>query len=140
MLTGVRCGVDVTDVGRISAMIDRRPGFLYRILTRAERIDCVRGDLTLDHPVARQRVAARFAAKEAARKALGTDLRWGEVEVRTLDGAPTLWVRGARSAAAVSLSHDAGVAIAFVVAPGDAPQEPAWDAPRDAPHDTAQEG
>lgn len=114
---GVRCGVDVTDVARISALVDRRPAFLFRVLTRAERLDCVRGDLTLDHPVARQRVAARFAAKEAARKALGTRLGWRDVEVRTIDGAPRLWVRGQPSTAAVSLSHDAGVAIAFVVDP-----------------------
>lgn len=114
---GMRCGVDVADVARISALVDRRPAFLFRVLTPAERRDCARGDLTLDHPVARQRIAARFAAKEAARKALGTGLGWRDVEVRTIDGAPRLWVRGEPSTAAVSLSHDAGVAIAFVVAP-----------------------
>lgn len=114
---GMRCGVDVTDVARISALVDRRPAFLFRVLTPAERRDCVRGDLTLDHPVASQRIAARFAAKEAARKALGTHLGWRDVEVRTIDGAPRLWVNGEPATAAVSLAHDAGVAIAFVVVP-----------------------
>ncbi len=116
-VAGVRCGVDVADVARVSALVDRRPAFLFRVLTRAERRDCVRGDLTLDHPVARERIAARFAAKEAARKALGTELRLRDVEVRSVGGAPRLWVRGEPSEAAVSLSHDAGVAIAFVVVP-----------------------
>lgn len=116
-VAGVRCGVDVADIDRIRALVQRRPDFLFRVLTRAERVDCVRGGLTLDDPVAGERIAARFAAKEAARKALGTCLGWREVEVRSIDGVPRLWVRGKPSPAAVSLSHDGGVAIAFVVVP-----------------------
>ena len=67
-----------------------------------------------------ERLAARFAAKEATRKALGgRGPTLASIEVRTDDaGAPSLWVGGAMTRLACSLSHDAGVAMAVVV--GDA--------------------
>lgn len=118
-------GCDVVDVDRLGAVADRRAGFLERVFTARELADATRGDLASDHPTARARLAARFAAKEATRKALG-DLRlpFHAAEVRRgPDGAPQLHLHGAPSGLACSLSHDAGVALAVVVGalPDDAP-------------------
>jgi holo-[acyl-carrier protein] synthase len=117
MIRGV--GVDVCDIGRWQAMVERRPGVVRRLLTEAEAAG----------PSESQ--AARFAAKEALAKALGATegLRWLDAEVvRTQSGPPTWRLTGtvAELAAArgitrihLSLSHDAGVAIAFVVCEGE---------------------
>jgi phosphopantetheine--protein transferase-like protein len=110
-------GCDLVDVARLSAAIDRRASIVDRVFTQREQADACRGELTLAEPVARQRLAARFAAKEAVRKALG-DLRlpFHAVEVRTeATGAPRLWLDGRPSALTCSLSHDGGLAMAVVV-------------------------
>ena len=112
-------GCDVVDVGRLSQVIDRRPAFLARVFTDRERADACRGGVREGSATERARLAARFAAKEATRKATG-DLRLGftAVEVRsTTAGAPRLWIHGQPSPLACSLSHDGGVAIAMVVGP-----------------------
>ncbi|HSK24027.1 MAG TPA: 4'-phosphopantetheinyl transferase superfamily protein [Egicoccus sp.] len=112
-------GCDVVDVARLSAVIDRRDGFLDRVFTAREQADACRGGVEADAEVARARLAARFAAKEATRKALG-DLRlpFHAVEVRTApSGAPELFIDGVRSGLTCSLSHDGGVAMAVVVGP-----------------------
>ncbi len=117
----IATGCDVVEVARVSAAIDRRAGFLARLFTDREIADARRGGATPGSPVERARLAARFAAKEATRKALG-DLRlpFHDVEVRTEpDGRPVLWLRGRPSTLACSLSHDAGVAMAVVVGPLD---------------------
>jgi holo-[acyl-carrier protein] synthase len=117
MTVRLATGCDVVDVARLSAAIDRRDGLLQRVFTDREVADARRGGTPAGSPVERARLAARFAAKEATRKALG-DLRlpFHAVEVRSArDGAPELWVRGAPSGLACSLSHDAGVAMAVVV-------------------------
>ena len=116
MTTTIRTGCDVVDIARLSDAIDRRDGFLERVFTAREIADSRRGDVAPGSVPERERLAARFAAKEATRKALG-DLRlpFHDVEVRTgTDGAPRLFVHGVRSDLAVSLSHDAGVAMAVV--------------------------
>ena len=112
----VGVGVDVVDVARLARVLDRTPGVAERVFTPGERVGEVR------------RLAARFAAKEAAAKALGAParVRWREIEVVVSDsGRPELRVTGrtAEVAAAagirswhVSLTHDAGVAVAVVVA------------------------
>ncbi|MBA0054126.1 holo-ACP synthase [Streptomyces sp. AJS327] len=122
MIVGV--GVDVAGIARFGAALERTPALAERLFVPAElcRPDGTRrGDASL---------AARFAAKEAAAKALGAPdgLRWTDAEVRTYDsGRPYLVVRGtvAERAAALgvrswqlSLSHDADVATAFVIAEG----------------------
>jgi holo-[acyl-carrier protein] synthase len=124
-------GCDVVDVARLSAVADRRAGFVPRVFTDDEVADCERGGVRLDSPTGRARLAARFAAKEAARKALG-DLRlpFHAVEVRrAASGAPELLVRGLPTDLSCSLSHDGGVALAVVVgaapAPPSAPTVPA---------------
>jgi holo-[acyl-carrier protein] synthase len=110
-------GCDVVDVARLAGVAARRPGFLDRVFTAGELADCTRDGDAPDAPQVQARLAARFAAKEATRKALG-DLRlpFHDVEVRRGPrGAPQLHVRGEPSSLACSLSHDAGVAMAVVV-------------------------
>jgi holo-[acyl-carrier protein] synthase len=122
-----RIGVDVVDVERLAAQMERAPEFAERIFTVGERAYCERRR--------RRRFAhyaGRFAAKEAVFKALGTgwsgDLRWTDVEVvPTTLGAPVLKLHGAArrladeagvSEATVSLSHSRGVAVAMVMLGG----------------------
>jgi holo-[acyl-carrier protein] synthase len=113
-------GVDVVDVGRFGEVLARRPKIAERLFTEAERADGA-GDP--------QRLAARFAAKEATMKALGTGIGgfgWHDVEVvRPPLGAPSLRLSAAAASLAdrrgvarwhVSLTHTATVAVAMVVA------------------------
>lgn len=126
MLAGVIVGVgiDVADIGRFGVSLERTPGLTERLFTEAERYvrpGQERGVASL---------AARFAAKEALAKALGAPrgLQWHDAEIRTEDsGRPVLTVRGTVAARAaelgvtgwhVSLSHDAGIASAVVIAEG----------------------
>ena len=116
-------GVDVVDVPRFADLLARRGSTLGdRVFTAAELATCGGSP---------QRLAARFAAKEAAAKALGLGIgpvAWRDVEVGTGDrGAPVLRLHGAARRAAetrgldrwaVSLSHDAARAVALVVATG----------------------
>ena len=113
-------GVDLISVNRIEKAIDRHgQRFLDRVFTPQERKHCA------DNP---HRLAARWAAKEAVAKALGTgigDITWQEIEVHCNHrGQPHIRLHGAASRLAesqniaeisVSLSHDGGQAIAFVV-------------------------
>lgn len=119
----LRSGCDVVDVARLAGAIARRPRLVDRVFTAREVADARRGGVAPGSATEHARLAARFAAKEATRKALG-DLRlpFTAVEVRTgPDGAPRLHVRGEPSGWSVSLSHDAGVALAFVVGFDPAP-------------------
>ena len=113
-------GCDVVDIARLAEVIDRRPGFVGRVFTERERADALRGGVEAGSWTQCSRLAARFAAKEATRKALNAlDLGFHAVEVRRAgDGAPQLWVRGEPSDLSCSLSHDAGIALAVVVGPG----------------------
>lgn len=117
-------GIDITEVPRMAAAIERfGERFLRRIFTEKEIRYC-------DSKANRmERYAARFAAKEAALKALGTGWRggiaWTDVEVCRQPGSrPTLVFAGkaAEFAArlgvertALSLSHTAEQAIASVI-------------------------
>jgi len=114
----VGVGIDVVDVARFGETLERTPGLLERVFTPGERA------LRLGS------LAARFAAKEALAKALGAPagLQWHDAEVVSEDsGRPRLIVRGTVAARAdalgastlhLSLSHDAGVASAIVIAEG----------------------
>jgi holo-[acyl-carrier protein] synthase len=125
----VGLGVDAVEVARFRALLGRRPGLAARLFTDVERADA--GGGTADPA---PRLAARFAAKEAAFKALGVGLgaaRFREVEVRRLpSGAPQLGLSGRAAALAaqagvegllVSLTHTAHEAVAVVVALGPVP-------------------
>jgi holo-[acyl-carrier protein] synthase len=114
--TVVGVGVDVVGIARLETLAARTPGLLDRLLTPSER------HLS---PASR---AARVAAKEAVGKSLGApgDYSWQDVTVeRTAAGRPYLVLSGATLSAAerqgvahlhLSLSHDADVATAVVVA------------------------
>jgi holo-[acyl-carrier protein] synthase len=109
-------GMDVVDIARFTTVVERTPALLERVFTDAER------ELPLES------LAARFAAKEALAKALGAPvgLRWHDATVhRGDDGRPHLHIEGTIAARAaelgidtlhVSLSHDAGIAGAVVIA------------------------
>jgi holo-[acyl-carrier protein] synthase len=127
----MRVGCDIVDLARFQATLARRSGMRDRLFTAVEQEDARRGGVTAGSDVELERLAARFAAKEAARKALG-DLRLGfhATEVRREpDGSPRLWIDGAPSDLSVSMSHDGGVAMAVVVGPPSAPDDPAPSSP-----------
>jgi holo-[acyl-carrier protein] synthase len=120
----VGTGVDIAEVPRIQSSIERfGERFLRRVFTDSEIDYC-------DSKVNRaERYAVRFAAKEAALKAIGTGLRmgisWREVEVTRLPGGrPTIAFHGVASQFAaklgmkrahLSLSHTKEHAIAYVI-------------------------
>jgi len=120
----VGTGVDITEVGRIQAAVKRfGDRFLHRVFTPAEVSYC------MGKPNAAERLAARFAAKEAGMKAIGTGLRhgitWQDVEVVRLPGqSPMLQFHGKAAEFAarlgckrthLSLSHTKEQAIAYVI-------------------------
>lgn len=121
-------GIDMVEVERLAASLDRQGDrFLERVYTEAE---AAYADANPKRRV--EHLAARFAAKEAAMKALGTGWTRGvaftDFEVlRDAAGAPSLRVSGAAaeiaaergiSAWSVSLSHTRGMAVASVLAIG----------------------
>ncbi|MEH6623588.1 MAG: holo-ACP synthase [Dietzia maris] len=147
MTTGVRgVGVDIVDLGAFAASLAEPGTRLTRAFSATERRQCreraeSRGARSGEDPLARH-LAARWAAKEALVKAwsaalygapppIAPDLlRWSEIETVCDNwGRPSVRLGGevARQVAAtigegarwnVSLSHDGGSAIAFVVLEG----------------------
>ena len=124
----VGTGVDLIEVDRIASSIARYGSrFLERIYTPAEIAYCQR-----KRHNAAESFAARFAAKEAGAKALGTGMgfgvTWQEIVVeRRPSGQPVLALSGRAAARAralgvtgsqLSLTHTATQAIAFVVLEG----------------------
>jgi holo-[acyl-carrier protein] synthase len=120
----VGLGVDMEEVSRIREVISRHGRiFLDRIFTSAEVSYCER------HRDPAERYAARFAAKEATMKALGTGwskgVRWRDIEVtRKPGGRPTIVLHGiAREHAdrlgarhlSLSLTHTGNFALAEVI-------------------------
>ncbi|HRN50628.1 MAG TPA: holo-ACP synthase [Anaerolineales bacterium] len=117
----LRTGVDLVEVRRLREAIERHGDrFLKRIYT-ARELEQMNGNFAS--------LAARFAAKEAVAKALGTgigDLSWQEVEIlRGERKEPVLQLYGAAQALAeqleittwsVSISHTQDHVVAFVVA------------------------
>jgi holo-[acyl-carrier protein] synthase len=114
----VGIGVDVADISRLDAALARTPALARRLFAESERNRAPR------------ELAGCFAAKEAAAKALGAPagLRWADAILsHDADGRPVLETRGTVAAAAarlgvtrwhVSISHDAGICVAMVVAEG----------------------
>lgn len=114
-------GCDVVAVARMRTLLAERPAARERLFTARECADVLRGGVDADGDVVIERLAARFAAKEATRKALGgRGPALIAVEVRTApDGAPSLWADDRPLPLACSLSHDAGVAMAVVIGDRD---------------------
>jgi len=119
----LRTGVDLIDIHRIREAIERHgERFLARVFTEAERRECAGRTASF---------AGRFAAKEAAAKALGCgigDVGWLDIEIRSNERkAPYLVLHGEGgrmakelgvTAWSVSLSHTEHQAIAFVTGMG----------------------
>ena len=120
----VGSGIDMVEIGRIQQSVDRYgERFLDRVYTVAEKAYCLRKRM------AAESLAARFAAKEAGAKALGTGIShgvsWLEIEVvREPSGRPTLKFHGraaefaarlGATRAALSITHTAAFALASVV-------------------------
>jgi holo-[acyl-carrier protein] synthase len=114
-------GIDLVDIERIVAVLGKHPDrFRRRVLTAAEQRYC-------GHRV--ERIAGRWAAKEAVSKVLGLGVRgvgWREIEVLpNRAGAPQvrLYARAAARAGAlgleqvtVSISHERKMAVAVAIA------------------------
>jgi holo-[acyl-carrier protein] synthase len=112
----VGIGVDIVDISRFQAALQRTPALTARLFAESER------------DTRAESLAASFAAKEAVAKALGAPggLHWHDCEiVADPDGRPWLTVAGTVAAVAaereinrwhLSLSHDGGIASAMVVA------------------------
>jgi holo-[acyl-carrier protein] synthase len=114
----VGVGIDVVDVERFGQALERTPTLRLRLFTESER------------SLGLASLAARFAAKEALAKSLGAPdgMRWLDATViQDGNGQPSLQVSGTVAARAenlgvasfhLSLSHDAGIASAVVIAEG----------------------
>jgi holo-[acyl-carrier protein] synthase len=114
MIVGI--GVDVTEISRLEAALRRAPALASRLFADSERGRPIRS------------LAGSFAAKEAVAKALGgpPGLLWTDAVIsHDAQGRPQLEVSGTVAAAAerlgvshwhVSISHDAGICVAMVVA------------------------
>jgi holo-[acyl-carrier protein] synthase len=119
MVLGI--GVDVVDLARFERAMARTPKLRTRLFTETEQMQ---GDRALSL----RSLAGRFAAKEALIKALGesTGVRWHDMQVVSDDhGNPSFELHNAAERIALargvgtihlSMSHDAGIAIAYVVA------------------------
>lgn len=120
----VAVGIDVVAVDRFAAALDRTPSLGRRLFDDDERVTAT------GHPRGPASLAARFAVKEAVAKALGVPagMDWHDCRVVTeANGRPRLAVSQtvADAAAAlgitewrISVSHDAGIAAAVVLALG----------------------
>ncbi|MCW1250239.1 holo-ACP synthase [Acaricomes phytoseiuli] len=115
MIIGI--GIDVVDVERFGRQLERTPGLLDRLFVPAERALNTRS------------LAARFAAKEAVAKALGAPagMNWQDCWIGLDENGPTVQTKNTVAAVAdargvqrwhLSMSHDGGIATAFVVAEG----------------------
>jgi holo-[acyl-carrier protein] synthase len=122
MIVGL--GLDIAEIDRIEAAIVRHGApFLERLFTPYEVAYCE------NHKGRYERYAARFAAKEAAMKALGTGwsqgVRWRDIEVtREPSGKPTLRLEGVAAQIAqrmgvknisLSITHSGNLALAEVI-------------------------
>ena len=120
----VSIGIDIIEVARIREVLLRTPRFLERVYTERERAYCESRGV-----VAAQHYAVRFAAKEAALKALQTGWRggisWQDVEISSREsGAPYLIFTGqvlevfnkfSATQTHLSMSHTTQHAIAQVI-------------------------
>ena len=116
-----RIGIDIVEIGRIEQAVQRHgPRFLHRVYTEAELLLCK--DMA-------NRLAVRFAGKEAVMKALGTGVKgigWREIEILAMpSGEPVVRLYGKALAKAgtlgltefaISLSHSREYAVASVIA------------------------
>ncbi|MDJ0334190.1 holo-ACP synthase [Salinibacterium sp. G-O1] len=118
MIVGI--GVDLVDIARFEHGLQRTPALISRLFAESEQVKNGK-------PMPLRSLAGRFAAKEAFIKALGdsTGVTWHDLRVESDHlGNPSLVLGEATQAIAdakgitsvhLSMSHDAGVAIAYVI-------------------------
>ena len=116
----MKVGLDVIEIDRVRATLERYPSFRERCFTEAERAYCD----SRANPA--QHYAARFAGKEAVGKALGIGVRftWKEIEIAGrpkpsvyLSGRVEEWSRRVGAGALdLSMTHSKGIAAAVCVA------------------------
>jgi holo-[acyl-carrier protein] synthase len=127
----IAIGTDAIEVERIRRAVDHEQWgerFRQRVFTPGEIGYCLKRTRYAES------FAARFAAKEAVMKALGTGygrgVWWRDIEVVRASGRPSIVLHGGALARAtaigasrwhLSLTHTAGQAMAHVVAEGDSP-------------------
>ena len=123
MIVGI--GVDLVDVPRFERAASRTPRLLDRLFAQSEQ-------QTDDRTLPLRSLAARFAAKEALIKALGDSdgVRWHDIRIVSNDlRNPSFELTGRVADIAaergistfhLSMSHDADLAIAYVIAEGAA--------------------
>jgi holo-[acyl-carrier protein] synthase len=123
-------GIDAADIDRVRHLVARHGDrFLHRVFTAGEIAYCLR------HRDPAPSLAARFAAKEAGMKALGTGhargVTWRDVEVVRGDGPPQLRLHGGArrrfeelggTSTLLTLTHARDLAIAHVILLGRAPE------------------
>lgn len=125
MIVGI--GVDIVDISRVESMLGRYGDrFLERVFTEEEAAYALRG------VKAGERLSGRFAVKEAVMKALGTGkahgILWRDVEtLRAPSGKPVTRLHGKAlermreiggTDLHVTIAHDAGKALAYVIIEG----------------------
>jgi holo-[acyl-carrier protein] synthase len=99
-------GIDLLEVDRLEAALERRPRLARRLFTP--------GELSYARSMARpgQHLAARFCAKEAVAKALGlTGWSFRDVEVVATDAAPELRLSGTVAARAAELGGELAISL-----------------------------
>lgn len=120
-------GLDATDIPRLADVLERYGDrFLQRVFTEGEIAYCTRRRNPAPH------LAGRFAAKEAAMKALGTGhargVHWRDIEVVRLGGPPRLQFHGGAARRAermhvrgslLTITHSDSLALAQVILLGD---------------------
>ena len=116
-------GLDITEIDRIASTIERYgERFLHRVFTEGEIAYCTRRRVSAIH------FAGRFAAKEAAMKALGTGrsqgVLWRDIEVVRRSGPPQLMFHGGArhrfaamgaQSSLLTITHSEQVALAEVM-------------------------
>lgn len=121
--TAVRLGIDLVEISKVRRLLESSPALVATVFTDEELRYCRTKRVAYPH------LAARFAAKEAALKALGTGLTgklaWTDIEVvKEFSGAPRLVLHGVAEemagargivASSLSLSHSSSYAIAMVL-------------------------
>lgn len=124
MIIGI--GIDLVKISRIEKAATDHPAFVERVFTEKERAYCSRQKFAAQH------YAARFAAKEAVLKAIGTGMsggiKWTDIEVLHGEGGgPIVNISGRAKdlmdlkgvkQVLLSYSHDEGYAVAQVVLAG----------------------
>ena len=127
MIVGI--GIDLVDIGRFERTLERTPRLIPRLFSPTEQTRSPRS------------LAARYAAKEALIKALGGSdgVHWTEIEITPeASGRPWFTLTGSTAAVVaergitalhLSMSHDAGFAVAYVVAEATDAATPAGRSP-----------